>query len=118
MSRLRYLLDEHVDPDVRTQLVRHEPDLVVWLIGDPGAPKRGTADQVILLWCEDNSFSAGDKQPGVNAHPYVGALGGAIQCPRRVQESAGHNGSRRLVSAAIGLPEALITGSRYLTGNA
>lgn len=57
MSRLRYLLDEHVDPDVRTQLVRHEPDLVVWLIGDPGAPKRGTADQVILLWCEDNSFS-------------------------------------------------------------
>ena len=32
MSAIRYLLDEHVDPALRAQLVRHEPDLVVWII--------------------------------------------------------------------------------------
>ena len=54
MSSVRYLLDEHVDPTLRAQLVRHAPDLVVWMIGDPGAPKRGTLDPDILLWCEAN----------------------------------------------------------------
>lgn len=56
MSPIRYLLDEHVDPALRTQLIRHEPDLVVWMLGDPGAPKRGTPDPEILLWCEANGF--------------------------------------------------------------
>lgn len=56
MSRIRYLLDEHVDPALRVQLIRREPDLVVWRIGDPGAPKRGTLDPEILLWCEANDF--------------------------------------------------------------
>ena len=56
MSPIRYLLDEHVDPALHTQLIRHEPDLVVWMLGDPGAPKRGTPDPEILLWCEANGF--------------------------------------------------------------
>lgn len=56
MNSIRYLLDEHVDPALRTQLIRHEPDLVVWIIGDPGAPKRGVPDPEILLWCEANGF--------------------------------------------------------------
>jgi len=27
MSLVRYLLDEHIDPVLRTQLLRHEPDM-------------------------------------------------------------------------------------------
>lgn len=57
MSSVRYLLDEHVDPRLRTQLIRQASDLVVWMIGDPGAPRRGTSDPDILLWCEVNGFT-------------------------------------------------------------
>jgi hypothetical protein len=53
---LRYLLDEHIDPALRTQMLRTAPDLEVWIIGDPGAPPRGTLDPDILIWCEDNDF--------------------------------------------------------------
>jgi hypothetical protein len=53
---LRYLLDEHVDPTYRTQLLRHAPELIVWRIGAPGAPPRGTPDPAILEWCETNGF--------------------------------------------------------------
>jgi hypothetical protein len=56
VSFIRYLFDEHVDSTLRTQLLRHEPDLVVWIIGNPGAPKRGTLDPDLLLWCETNDF--------------------------------------------------------------
>lgn len=54
MSLVRYLLDEHVDPVLRTQLLRHEPEMTVWIVGDPGAPARGTPDPDILLWCGAN----------------------------------------------------------------
>jgi hypothetical protein len=53
---IRYLLDEHIDPVYRTQLLRADPDLEVWIIGDPGAPPRGTLDPDILVWCEENDF--------------------------------------------------------------
>ncbi len=56
MSAVRYLLDENVDPLFRTELLKHEPDLVVWRVGDPGTPPGGTLDPAILQWCEDNSF--------------------------------------------------------------
>ena len=35
MMTMRYLLDEHVDPAFRTQLLRTESSLEVWIIGDP-----------------------------------------------------------------------------------
>ena len=53
---IQYLLDEHVPLSYRTQLLRRNPSLVVWIIGDPYAPPRGTPDPVILCWCEDNGF--------------------------------------------------------------
>jgi Domain of unknown function (DUF5615) len=56
VSLICYLLDEHVDHTLRAQLVQHAPDLVVWVIGDPAAPKPGTLDPDILLWCEANGF--------------------------------------------------------------
>ncbi len=56
MSSIRFLLDEHVEPALRAQLIRHEPKLTVWIVGDPGAPARGTPDPDILRWCEANGF--------------------------------------------------------------
>jgi len=57
VSSVRYLLDEHIDPRLRAQLIRQAPDIVVWMIGDPGAPRYGTPDPDILLWCEANGFT-------------------------------------------------------------
>ena len=54
MRAIRYLLDENVDPDLRTALHRQYPDMVVWTLGDPGTPKRGTLDPEILQWCQAN----------------------------------------------------------------
>ena len=56
MRTIRYLLDENVDPIFRTELLRREPEMVVWRIGDPNTPPRGTLDPEILWWCEENSF--------------------------------------------------------------
>jgi hypothetical protein len=53
---MRYLLDEHIAPVYRAQLLRAEPELEVWIVGDPGAPSRGTLDPDILVWCEEHHF--------------------------------------------------------------
>jgi len=49
-------MDENLDPVYQIQLRRKEPDLVVWAIGDPNTPPKGTLDPDILLWCEKYSF--------------------------------------------------------------
>jgi hypothetical protein len=51
-----YLLDENLEPLYKTQLLRKKPDLVVYAVGDPGAPSKGTLDPEILCWCEENNF--------------------------------------------------------------
>lgn len=56
MNEIRYLLDENVSPIIRTELLRREARLIVWKVGDPGTPQRGTSDTIILQWCEENSF--------------------------------------------------------------
>lgn len=53
---MRYLLDEHIAPAYRAQLLRAAPELEVWIVGDPGAPPRGTFDPEILIWCEEHHF--------------------------------------------------------------
>lgn len=53
---MRYLLDEHITPVLRRELLRADPALEVWIIGDPGAPSRGTLDPDILIWCEAHGF--------------------------------------------------------------
>ncbi len=53
---IQYLLDEHISPLYRTQLVRREPELIVRIIGDPDAPPKGTLDPEILIWCEIHNF--------------------------------------------------------------
>jgi hypothetical protein len=54
---IKYLLDEHISPIYRTQLLKKEPDLIAFIIGDPGAPPKGAPDPDILHWCEDNGFA-------------------------------------------------------------
>ncbi len=51
-----YLLDEHVSPAYREQLIRRDASLTVYIIGDPGVPRRGTPDPELLLWCEEKNF--------------------------------------------------------------
>jgi len=53
---LCYLMDENVAPIYQTQLLRREPDLVVWAVGDEGSPPKGTLDPDILIWCEKHGF--------------------------------------------------------------
>lgn len=53
----RYLLDEHIPPTYRTQLLYHEPSLTVLIVGDKDTPARGTPDSDILHWCEQNDFN-------------------------------------------------------------
>jgi predicted nuclease of predicted toxin-antitoxin system len=56
MNRLQFLLDEHVNPRLRRALKERAANMVVWCIGDVGAPARGTADDDILRWCEEHGF--------------------------------------------------------------
>lgn len=59
---LKYLLDEHIPPAYRAQILRRAERLVpsveleVWAIGDPDAPSKGTLDPEILSWCESHRF--------------------------------------------------------------
>ncbi len=53
----RYLIDENISPQYRTQLLRHEPSLTVLAVGDEGTPARSTSDPEILVWCEQHQFN-------------------------------------------------------------
>ena len=53
---LKFLLDENVAPLYQTQLHQRKPDLVVWIVGDPGTPPKSTLDPEILCWCEEYNF--------------------------------------------------------------
>ncbi len=56
MRRIKFLLDEHVNPALSKGLRHRNPEIVVWQIGSPGAPPLGAPDPEILLWCEQNEF--------------------------------------------------------------
>jgi hypothetical protein len=53
---IRFLLDEHIDHAVRQALLRHEPDMVIKVIGGKDAPPRGSPDPDILLWLEQEGY--------------------------------------------------------------
>lgn len=52
MKRFRFLIDENTSRTLADQLRRLAPDIDVLLVGDEGAPPRGTLDPEILCWCE------------------------------------------------------------------
>ena len=51
-----YLMDENVNPLYKSQILKNYPNLIVWAVGDPGTPPKGTFDPEILVWCENHSF--------------------------------------------------------------
>ncbi len=57
MSDIRYLLDENVGHLFRAALLKREANMIIWKIGDPGVPQKGTKDPEILCWCEENAFT-------------------------------------------------------------
>lgn len=56
MSEIRYLLDEHINPRMRRALLRRASGMMVWCIGDSGAPTQQSQDPDILRWCELRGF--------------------------------------------------------------
>jgi hypothetical protein len=56
MSRIKFLLDEHVHPGIAEGLRKRLGEVIVWRVGDPTAPPLGTPDPDILLWCEAHRF--------------------------------------------------------------
>ena len=51
-----YLLDEHIAHAYRVQLLRRDSAMIVWTIGDPGAPPTAAPDPDALRWCEAHGF--------------------------------------------------------------
>ena len=47
-----FLIDEHLPKWWRRELVRHAPGLMVWRVGDAGAPSLQSPDTALLEWCE------------------------------------------------------------------
>ena len=56
MSQIKYRFDEHINPKLKHGLRRRRQDMIVWCIGDPGAPPKSTQDPAILTWCEERDF--------------------------------------------------------------
>src|SRR2546421_1792103 len=53
---MRLITDEHVPPLYREQLLRLNPELVIWHVGSVRTPPFGSPDPAILVWCEDHDF--------------------------------------------------------------
>jgi len=49
-------MDENVNPLYKSQILKNYLNLIVWAVGDPGTPPKGTLDPEILVWCENHSF--------------------------------------------------------------
>lgn len=50
MSTIRFLLDENLSPEIKRELLRREPSMVILRVGDEGTPSLGTKDEPILEW--------------------------------------------------------------------
>ncbi|GAB4451568.1 MAG: hypothetical protein Fur0044_46910 [Anaerolineae bacterium] len=57
MKRLRFLLDEHVPHAIQDQLLRLSPNMDILIVGQPGAPAKGTSDPDLLQWIEQTGFT-------------------------------------------------------------
>jgi Domain of unknown function (DUF5615) len=113
---IRYLLDENLARQWRVQLLRRLPSLTVWMVGDPSAPKFGTLDPEILLWCEAYGFilvtnnrrsmprhladhlAMGRQIPGILALRKNSAMGQVIEDLILIAEVAGEDDFQNMIS--------------------
>jgi hypothetical protein len=57
VSRLRFLLDEHLAHAIQSQLLRLDGEIEILVLGQPSAPQIGASDQDILLWLERTGYA-------------------------------------------------------------
>jgi hypothetical protein len=57
VSRLRFLLDEHLAHAIQDQLLRLDSEIEILVLGQPFAPQIGASDQDILLWLERTGYA-------------------------------------------------------------
>ncbi len=50
MTTIGFLLDEHIPLVIRERLKQSVPVMRVFVIGDDGAPPKGTPDSDLLIW--------------------------------------------------------------------
>lgn len=64
MAKIAYLLDEGVPQFLNAALVRGEPAIEVWQVGQSPAPPKGTLDPDLLVFAEENqkAFVTMDKK--------------------------------------------------------
>jgi Domain of unknown function (DUF5615) len=66
---MSFLLDEQLPKWWRSAIVRLQPHLRVWKIGDLGAPALESSDPELLRWCEQNScFLVTNNRRSMPAH--------------------------------------------------
>lgn len=113
---VQYLLDENLSRQWREQLLRRLPGLTVWMVGDPLAPKIGTLDPEILIWCELYQFilvtnnrrsmpghlaehlAAGRSIPGILTLRKNALMGQVIQDLILIAEAAADNEFQNVIS--------------------
>ena len=71
------MIDENTSRVLADQLSRLAPEIDALLVGDEGAPPRGTRDPEILCWCEDAGYSLVTRNrksmpPHLDAHLAAG----------------------------------------------
>jgi len=57
VSRLRFLLDEHLAHAIQSQLLRLDGEIEILVLGQSFAPQIGASDQDILLWLERTGYA-------------------------------------------------------------
>jgi predicted nuclease of predicted toxin-antitoxin system len=66
--KIRYLLDENLDPRFLRTLQRHYPQIDVLRVGDAGAPGLGVSDPVILhMWRRTSRILVTDNRKSMPA---------------------------------------------------
>jgi len=94
MSEVSFLFDEHTPLRMRVELLRREPAIRIFAIGEPPAPSKGTADGDVLLWAEAHGCilvtnNRATMPVHLRSHLALGRhVPGIIQLPRRLSIGA------------------------------
>ncbi len=94
MSEIAFLLDEHIPLRIKSELLRQEPRMRIYAIGEPPAPAKGTPDGDVLLWAEAHTCmlvtnNRATMPVHLARHISQGRhVPGIIQLPRRLGISA------------------------------